>query len=724
MKEERKKEDAHLICPIAYSDPENIYNLIENELISRIPLKNIVWKNPVSSVSTTLPLLPIRFMEAGHSLFKDIDHPFRWFLAPYVNLFLVGIQSLDSFKTLRSTLRTWVDSHSGINRSSWLIVYVPLGTQSLDTYNKIYSKIASEFCIEKAGDRSVMVLTSSVTAAISPTFPSVGTASFDELIGKLSEGIVSSFQQRTLKYDTDIRRLDAVRGTPQLDFRQLFLVKESLALMHQMMQCPNDALVQYEELEALLAFAPSNLLPINDWPMVAGESVKNPIKKKKEVKADESTASGTTETLPPPPPTTPPPANVSPNGGNSGILKEKDAWTECCKQGDDVLIYSINEARIKLLKNKMSLLELQRYVFSRQFYFLQMLDKPVTCAEKGFAYVRATYESIYSRLFQLKSSTSASNTAISGDIGGEATASPITWLEVRFKQCDLWTVAAGLRVALDCWAITADTAVADEEPAKKAQVREVTRRLCDILQYITSKFKLLTTYSGENGAVNAVDYDRTTQSILAAIQSWEESDNFSVTNSHLFSSVQPVRSTSTAPTTPTNATVSYHIKRDLGDILDVPFYEFTQLFTGTLNQRLRSMMTYCWGTLAASAMSASPVPELRPSEDGVDALKVKVNYSSLSNIYLKITDRFKYYHALLSITLLRLRTEFELLSDRRRFAYTSMLRNADVLLCNGYFTVALRLYNEAFASVGVSTVLRRPGSSIIMSPIKSMVVSR
>ena len=143
MKEERKKEDAHLICPIAYSDPDNIFSLIDSELTSRIPLKNIIWKNPLSSVSTTLPSLPIRFMEAGHSLFKDIDHPFRWFLAPYVNLFLVGVQSLDALKTLRSTLRTWVDSHSGVNRSSWLIVYIPLGTQSMDTYSKNYAKIAS-----------------------------------------------------------------------------------------------------------------------------------------------------------------------------------------------------------------------------------------------------------------------------------------------------------------------------------------------------------------------------------------------------------------------------------------------------------------------------------------------------------------------------------------------------------------------------------------------------
>jgi len=36
-------------------------------------------------------------------------------------------------------------------------------------------------------------------------------------------------------------------------------VKESMALMYQMLQLPGEALVQYEEMEALLAFAPKSM---------------------------------------------------------------------------------------------------------------------------------------------------------------------------------------------------------------------------------------------------------------------------------------------------------------------------------------------------------------------------------------------------------------------------------------------------------------------------------
>lgn len=89
-----------------------------------------------------------------------------------------------------------------------------------------------------------------------------------DLLAKLRDGVVMSFQQRMALYDADIRRLDALRGTPTFDFWQLFLVKESLALMFQMMQLPDRALSLYDELEVLLPFAPYHSLPVSDWPMV------------------------------------------------------------------------------------------------------------------------------------------------------------------------------------------------------------------------------------------------------------------------------------------------------------------------------------------------------------------------------------------------------------------------------------------------------------------------
>jgi hypothetical protein len=69
-------------------------------------------------------------------------------------------------RSVKSSIRKWVDAHSGIKRSSWVILYVPQclpqgnGTVNMDAYSKIYAKLSSDFCAEKAGDRTVYLLTS------------------------------------------------------------------------------------------------------------------------------------------------------------------------------------------------------------------------------------------------------------------------------------------------------------------------------------------------------------------------------------------------------------------------------------------------------------------------------------------------------------------------------------------------------------------------------------
>lgn len=148
-------------------------------------------------------------------------------------------------------------THNISSKHPWIIVYVPQGTSPPDVYQKIYAKVCGDFYTERLGDHSVMLsipsLTSSTAAANSSsssggkgvinerTVPPTTLlnqqvyASLADLLGKLRDGVITSFLQRSALYDADIRRLDSLRGSTQFDFWQLFLVKESYALMYQMM---------------------------------------------------------------------------------------------------------------------------------------------------------------------------------------------------------------------------------------------------------------------------------------------------------------------------------------------------------------------------------------------------------------------------------------------------------------------------------------------------------
>jgi hypothetical protein len=417
------------------------------------------------------------------------------------------------------------------SKHPWIIVYVPQGTSSPDVYQKIYSKVCGDFYTERLGDHSVMLsipsLTSSTAAANSSssggkgvinerTVPPTTTllnqqvyASLADLLGKLRDGVITSFLQRSALYDADIRRLDSLRGSIQFDFLQLFLVKESYALMYQMMQMPDRSFILYEELESLLIIAPMASLPDNDWPMIADPTITTSSKTKPSQPTDNTSSSSSSSM---------PQTNASTNNSttatdqqqvqntpdrnmpiddqsiqasfnstinsnnntpisnktilksrNNNIMNDKDIpskgdlFTDACRNGEDIIAYSINQARMNILYNKYSYLQLQHYIFARQMYFLLIhLRQPIKCAEKALSYIIISNVNIEKRIQAIHSKlmSSNSNELTSDNVTVDSTDSvthseiqQMQLMELRIAQCNVWTIVSALRLIRECRAL-------------------------------------------------------------------------------------------------------------------------------------------------------------------------------------------------------------------------------------------------------------------------------
>lgn len=294
-------------------------------------------------------------------------------------------------------------------RASWLLVFTPISNNEkapdAAACAKVYARICSDFYAERSGDRSINF--SNVLIAAIGTEDNIATA-YEELFIKVKEGVVASFFQRSALYDVDIRRLDSSRGSSQFDFRQLFLVKESLALMYQLMQLPHEALRQYGELEALLGVVPDGILPRNDWPLTIPEdcrvSAKVATTQPQSVSNSDETSSG------------------SPirDGAQSEF---ESLWKDPLTEGESVLAYSINSARMRILKNKIGIRELRRYVFSRQMHFLALQFQCRDFTAKGAQYIKDTHEGILHQMVEERDT----------DLH-------------RRRQADLWAVCAAVKI--------------------------------------------------------------------------------------------------------------------------------------------------------------------------------------------------------------------------------------------------------------------------------------
>lgn len=180
---------AQLICPLAYEDPYGAWDHLNKELSPHFPLCDITWKSPQgSTIQVTCEKLSVRCIPSGANLFKDTDHPFRWFLAPYVNIYIFVCDTADSYKNRKTKLKQWIDALTGPKRSSWLVVYLPMGNQMHETYQKIYTKLSNEIYFDRVGDRTAAVY---CNASLSSRKAHVA-----DVVDKIKNGIITSFYQR------------------------------------------------------------------------------------------------------------------------------------------------------------------------------------------------------------------------------------------------------------------------------------------------------------------------------------------------------------------------------------------------------------------------------------------------------------------------------------------------------------------------------------------------
>jgi trafficking protein particle complex subunit 10 len=163
---------------------------------------------------------------------------------------------------------------------------------------------------------------------------------WQDILGKIKEGVLQSFDSRVLQYEEDIRKMDAQRTTPGWNYCTFFILKEGLAQSFEHMFLLEDALIQYDELEASF------------FQMLRGNLFKIKLNLDKQLTWFTRT------------------------GGTS--------------PGDDsanVLDLSHKDYRTLILANNISLFDFRVYLFARQAFLLSAMGRYVDICARGRDYI-------------------------------------------------------------------------------------------------------------------------------------------------------------------------------------------------------------------------------------------------------------------------------------------------------------------------------------------------
>uniref|UniRef100_A0A669EMW0 Trafficking protein particle complex subunit 10 n=1 Tax=Oreochromis niloticus TaxID=8128 RepID=A0A669EMW0_ORENI len=169
---------------------------------------------------------------------------------PFLHIYWTDCCDTEMYKSsVKEDMMRWQNSLRTHGSSDWVIIVVE--TNDTKKKNKtnilprssIVDKIRSDFC-NKQSDRCV-VLSDPLKDS------SRSQESWNSLLLKLRTLLLMSFTKNLGRFEDEMRTLREKRTQPGWSFCEYFMVQEELAFVFEMLQQFEDALVQYDELDAL-----------------------------------------------------------------------------------------------------------------------------------------------------------------------------------------------------------------------------------------------------------------------------------------------------------------------------------------------------------------------------------------------------------------------------------------------------------------------------------------
>ncbi|XP_034416815.1 trafficking protein particle complex subunit 10 [Cyclopterus lumpus] len=227
---------------------QGLFTSLYTSLAQQLPREPMEWRRTYGRAPKMIHL------EANFVQFKEELLPKEGNKAlltfPFLHIYWTDCCDTEAYKSaVKEDMTRWQSSLRTHGSADWVIIVVE--TNDTKKKNKtnilprssIVDKIRSDFC-NKQNDRCV-VLSDPLKDS------SRSQESWNSLLLKLRTLLLMSFTKNLGRFEDDMRTLREKRTQPGWSFCEYFMVQEELAFVFEMLQQFEDALVQYDELDAL-----------------------------------------------------------------------------------------------------------------------------------------------------------------------------------------------------------------------------------------------------------------------------------------------------------------------------------------------------------------------------------------------------------------------------------------------------------------------------------------
>ncbi|XP_020639568.3 trafficking protein particle complex subunit 10 [Pogona vitticeps] len=228
---------------------QNLFSSLYPILSQQLPREPMEWRRSYGRAPKMIHL-ESNFVQFKEELLpKEGNKALLTF--PFLHIYWTECCDTEVYKaTVKDDITKWQNVLKVHSSMDWLIVVVECDAKKKNKTNilprtSIVDKIRNDFC-NKQSDRCVVL-----SDPLKDT--SRSQESWNAFLTKLRTLLLMSFTKNLGKFEDDMRTLREKRTEPGWSFCEYFMVQEELAFVFEMLQQFEDALVQYDELDALFS---------------------------------------------------------------------------------------------------------------------------------------------------------------------------------------------------------------------------------------------------------------------------------------------------------------------------------------------------------------------------------------------------------------------------------------------------------------------------------------
>ncbi|BDD59745.1 hypothetical protein MAP00_004937 [Monascus purpureus] len=388
---------------VEYTDPSGLFPLVQPIIETKLPLRNLHWNSPNRPIRS-IESLRIRFVPAtgnepserkpssdaatGPVTYRRHQIP-GLRQTPYLKIYLLRCDDNDTYKaSARKALREWIKTNAPTSQSSsatasnqenhdafeWLVLHVVQDGDGLEktvsaskwpgrNTTTVFEKIKADFnpSSKSSIDRVAQLRLPKPEVKRSPEF----AEQLEELVEKMKNAILASFDLRVAQYEEDIKEKDSQRSLPGWNFCTFFILKEGLARGFENVGLFEDALIGYDELSVGLDAAIREQLFETNGQRAGALLMSSKEWREKAIRALESLSVDSDKPKP------------------RDEVERKDTEMPVLDPEDFPLNSDRKPYRDMILANDISIFDFRAYLFSRQLTLLLRAARAPSLAPKG-----------------------------------------------------------------------------------------------------------------------------------------------------------------------------------------------------------------------------------------------------------------------------------------------------------------------------------------------------